>query len=314
MIVSAAFGDFPHSDELTVFVVDEESVAVVESRLMDAGLDAAKTAVQVALEDPPYDPWDWLETEPYVGHDWLESPGPHTLGAWRLVESNGSVPPVPLLAGFGSRWFLDECGSWLGRAITSSGGTITLTVDPENLDCRDVAEAVEDLVFSVIEENEGEFEIVSTGDRMIFQGSAGGSLVWQPDEEFEPGIPVYPRNRSEAHETWARSPAPEMEGIWQLREVSDEEPAAPVSLYVGVSTISFEGQCNDMKGFFAISTNDQIGLSLFSTAMGCSGPTGDVEEQIDALLWRDSGILQLSIDDDTMTWSTQAGLQMIWAR
>jgi hypothetical protein len=315
VIVSAAFGDdFARADELTVFVADEESVALVEDRFTDAGLDPAKTTVEVAPEEQPDDPWDWLETEPYADHVWLDSPGPHIFGAWRLVGSNGAVQQVPLLAGFGTRWSVEACSTWLGNVLTSAEGSVVLTVDSEKLDCGDATQTVEELVVGVIAENGGEFEVGFEDDRMTWRGSAATSLVWQMDESVDSGPPVYPQNRSEAYETWAQSPAPEMEGIWHLQEVGNDDPAAPVSLFVGVSTVGFDGLCNDFEGLFAVSSEHQLGMNLYKTLMACPDPSGDVEEQLDKVLSDSDAMLRVSVDDDVMTWSNETGRQMIWFR
>lgn len=250
VIVDAAFDAYPRSDELTVFVAEEDAVAVVEASLTEAGLHPAKTFVEVGSAEPPYDPWDWQREQPYAGYEWLESPGPHLFGAWELVESNGDAPAVALLAGFGPEWGLEACSSWLGKVVTSSEGNVTLTVDTANPDCGAATAAVEQLVLSVIRGNGSGFEVSSEGDeRMTWRSPTGDTLVWQPLNEFlepEPLFSVYPESRSEIYEIWARSPAPKMEGIWYLQEVGNEDPAAPVSINVGVSTIGFEGQCNDM--------------------------------------------------------------------
>jgi hypothetical protein len=316
MIVGAAFGEYPRSDELTVFVVDEEAVAIVEAHLAESGLDPARTFVEVAPEEPPYDPWNWLEGERYAGYEWLESPGPHLFGPWELVESNGVVPEVAVLGGFWDRWSLEQCSSWVGRVLTSAEGSVTLTVDRADLECREATETVDRLLVGVIVESGGEFEVLANGeDRMVWEASTGDTLVWEQPEEFaEFAVPVYPENRAEIYETWARSPAPEMEGIWYLQEVGGEEPAAPVSINVGVSTIGFQGQCNEMDGMFAISTDHQLGMHLGRTQMQCMGPTGEVEAQMDEVLWGNDELLRVSIEDYTMTWANQAGPQMIWSR
>ena len=310
---SAFHEDLRRADELTVFVVDEESVAVVRDRLVEAGLDPDKTAVEVAPEEEPDDPWDWLEREPHTGHDWLESPGPVILGAWTLVESNGVEPDAQLLAGFSSaRWSLELCSSWLGRYLTSVEGNVTLTVDRENLQCEEAAD-VEQLLFRVLDDNEGEFAVAFEDDRMIWNGSASGSLVWQPDESIDRGTPPYPPDRSNVYEAWQQSPAPHMEGIWQLEEVGGEDPAAPVTLFVGVSTLGFEGQCNAMEGLFAVSSDSRLATNLYMTAAACGGPTGEVEEQMGQVLRENDG-LQVSIEDETMIWAAESGAQMIWSR
>lgn len=315
VIVSAAFGDdFVRADELTLFVADEESVSLVEDRFTDAGLDPAKTTAEVAPEEQPDDPWDWLEREPYANHEWLDSPGPHIFGAWRLVGSNSAVPRVPLLAGFGTRWSVEACSTWLGRVLTSAEGSVSLTVNSENLDCGDATETVEELVVGVIEENGGEFEVGFEGGRMTWRGSTGDSLVWQMNESMDSGPAVYPQDRSEAYEIWAHSPAPEMEGTWHVLEVGNEDPAAPVSLHVGVSTIGFGGLCNDFEGLFAVSSDHQLGMSLFQTDVLCDGPTGEVEQQLDKILMENSAMLRVSVDDIVMTWSNETGPQMIWSR
>lgn len=315
LIVEAAFDeDYARADELTVFVVDEEAVAVVEDRLIEAGLDSAKTKVEVAPEAQPDDPWDWLRIEPYVEHEWLDSPGPHILGAWRLVESNGVSPPVPVLAGFGTRWGVEACSTWLGDVLTSADGRVTISVDYESLDCDDATETVEELIVDVIAENEGEFEVGSVGDTMTWTGSAGGGFVWQMDESIDRGPHVYPPNRPEALDAWAGSPAPEMEGVWHLLEVGAEDPAAPVSLHVGVSTIRFEGLCNDLEGLFALSADNQIGLNLHQTLVDCSDSTGDVEAQLNEILGENGHLLGVSVEGDVMTWANQAEPQVIWSR
>lgn len=316
VIVSAAFGaEFARADELTLFVADEESVALVEGSFPDTGLDPAKTTVEVAPEEQPDDPWDWLETESYVVHEWLDSPGPHIFGTWRLIESNGATPQVPVLAGFAPvRWSLEPCSTWLGSVLTSAEGGVALTVESGNLDCGDSTQTVEALIVEVIEDSGGEFEVGFEGDQMTWTGSAGDSLLWQMDDSIDRGPPVYPPNRSEAHEKWARSPGPEMEGVWQLMEVSNEEPDAPVSLLVGVSTIGFDGLCNDFGGLFAVSADNQVGMNLSRTLMACFDSTGDVETQVNEVLAENAAMLRVSVEDDVMTWSNDRGPQMIWSR
>lgn len=316
VIVGSAFNEeFRRADELTVFVVDEESVALVMDRIVEVGLDPEKTTVEVAPEEQPEDLWDWLENEPYAGYDWLESPGPHIGGAWLLVESNGVAPDVRFLAGFSSaRWSLELCSSWLGRYLTSVEGNVTLTVDRENLQCDEAADTVDQLLLKVLDDNGGEFAVVFEDDRMIWNGSAGGSLVWQPDESIDGGTPGYPPDRSNVYEAWQESSAPSMEGTWRLVEVGGEDPAAPVSLFVGVSTLGFEGQCNAMEGLFAVSSDSRLATNLYRTAAACGGPTQEVEEQMDEVLRESRTTLRVSVEDQTMTWETESGAQMIWSR
>jgi hypothetical protein len=149
---------------------------------------------------------------------------------------------------------------------------------------------------------------------MTWRGSTGDSLLWQMDESVDNGPPVYPQNRSEAYEMWAQSPAPHMEGIWHLLEVGNEDPAAPVSLNVGVSTISFDGLCNDFGGLFAVASDHQLGMNLSRTLEACSDSTGDVEEQLAPILLEKAAMHRVSIEDDVMTWSNETGPQMTWSR
>lgn len=315
IIVEAAFHeDYARADELTVFVVDEAAVALVEDRLTEAGLDPARTTVEVAPEVLPDVPWDWLETEPFAGHAWLESPGPHILGAWQLIESNGASPQVPVLAGFGTRWSVEACPTWLGDLLTSADGSVTITTDYERLDCGDATETVEESIVDVIAENEGEFAVGFEGDTMTWRGSGGAGLIWQIDDSIDSGPPVYPPNRSGALDAWAESMAPEMEGVWHPHEVGTEHPAAPVSLHVGVSTMRFEGLCNDLEGLFGISVDNRLAMSLYSTDMGCSDATGEVEAQLDETLGENAYILRVSVENDAMIWSNQHGPQVIWSR
>lgn len=67
-------------------------------------------------------------------------------------------------------------------------------------------------------------------------------------------------------------------------------------------------------GMFAVSSDNRLALSLWSTAAGCSGPTGEVEEQMDTVLSENDQILQVSVEDDTMTWANETGPQMVWSR
>ncbi len=137
VIVSAAFGPHPEqAAEVTIFVVDEEAVALVEGLLDEAGFDISKTFVEVAPEPEPFDLWDWLEEERYASYSWLESPGPHVFGAWSLIESNGESVEQGILTGyFGTRWFLDDCQSLFGDFLTTSDGELTITVDERELRC-----------------------------------------------------------------------------------------------------------------------------------------------------------------------------------
>lgn len=315
IIVEAAFHeDYARADELTLFVVDEQAVALVEDRLAEAGLDPAKTTVEVAPETPPEDPFDWLDAEPFLGHDWLDSPGPHIWGAWQLVESNNASPQVPVLAGFGTRWSVEACPTWLGDLLTTADGSVTVTVYDDSLDCGESTDTVEELIVDVVVESEGDFEVGFQNGVMTWTGAVGSDLVWQMDDSINSGPPVYPPNRSEALEAWSESPAPDMEGTWHLLQVGTEEPAAPVSLDIGVSTMGFDGLCNDLQGLFAISTDSQVAMSLASTDMACSDATGDVEAQLDQTLGENRYMLRVFVEDDVMTWSGQTGSQVVWSR
>lgn len=131
---------------------------------------------------------------------------------------------------------------------------------------------------------------------------------------IDSGPPVYPPNRSEVLDAWDESPAPEMEGVWHLQEVGTEDPAAPVSLEIGVSTMRFDGLCNDFEGLSGISVDNQLAMSLFSTDKGCFDATGDVEAQLEETLGENGYILRVSVQNDVMTWSNQAGPQVVWSR
>lgn len=316
VIVDAAFHeDFRRADELTVFVVDEQAVAMVGDRIIEAGLDPAKTTVEVAPEQQPEGPWDWLKSEPYARHDWHGSPGPHIFGAWQLVESNDVPPEIPLVAAFvPARWSLEPCSVWMGRSFSSAKGNVTLTVDRENLHCEDATDTVEQVLLKVIEDNGGEFAISFEEERMMWAGSVGDDVVWQLDESINGWASGYPPQRSKVYDAWRQSPGPAMEGIWQLQEVGGKDPTAPVSLFVGVSTLGFEGQCNAMEGLFALSSDHRLATNLYRTAMGCGDPTEEVEEQIHRVLSQHRATLQVSVEGETMIWGSDTGPQMIWSR
>jgi hypothetical protein len=78
--------------------------------------------------------------------------------------------------------------------------------------------------------------------------------------------------------------------------------------------MGFDGLCNDLQGLFAISTDSQLAMSLASTAMACFDATGDVETQLDQTLGENGHMLRVSVEDDLMTWSSQAGPQVVWSR
>ncbi len=169
----------------------------------------------------------------------------------------------------------------------------------------------------VLRENEGKFEIVGGDDRMIWNGVAGGTLVWLVDDFDESvitGLSVYPINREELLPHWLESAADDMEGPWNLSEVGGTDPAAPVSLHVGVSIISTEGMCNEAEGLFAITENDELGFWMSQTDKGCGDATEDVQYQVNEAMYSGTDLLQVSIDGETMTWSDERGPQLVWSR